>query len=128
MKIRLVRFVGVAAAIFIGSSAWLSAGEAAKQDASIAAQLVSAIEKADYAAFVADGEAPFKELKREQFEAVAKALGPKLEQGYELTYLGDLKQKGYRVTLWRIRFKNGGDDALATLSVKDGKVGGFWIR
>ena len=27
-----------------------------------------------------------------------------------------------------MRFKAGGDDALATLSLKDGKIGGYWIK
>jgi hypothetical protein len=45
-----------------------------------------------------------------------------------MTYLGDLNQGGYQVTLWRIRIKSSSDDLLATLSMKDGKVGGFWIK
>ena len=55
-------------------------------------------------------------------------VAPKLLAGHELSYLGDLRQHGYHVTLWKVSFKDGGDDALATLSVKDGKVGGFFIR
>ena len=94
----------------------------------MASKLITAIEKSDYETFVADGEAPFKQLKKEQFQAVAANVAPKLQAGHEVSYLGDLKQKGYRVTLWKISFKDGSDDMLATLGVKDGKVGGFWIR
>jgi len=94
-----------------------------------ASKLVSAIASDSYAAFVADGSAAFqKGLKKDQFEAVVSQLSSKLKAGYDLSYLGDLNQQGYQVTLWRIRFKSGGDDLLATLSVKDGKVGGFWIK
>ena len=44
--------------------------------------------------------------------------------------LTDWKAKGRlaQVTLWKLSFKDGGDDALATLSLKDGKVGGYWIK
>jgi hypothetical protein len=42
--------------------------------------------------------------------------------------LGDVKQNGDHVTLWKLTFKDGSDDALVTLSAKDGKVGGFFIR
>ena len=94
----------------------------------MAVKLITAIERSDYDTFVADGEGPFRQLRKEQFEAVSAQLAPKLQAGHEVSYLGDLKQKGYHVTLWRIRFTAGGDDALATLSIKDGKVGGFWIR
>jgi hypothetical protein len=93
-----------------------------------ATKLVSAIVSDNYAAFVADGNAAFQGLKKDQFESVVSQLGSKLKSGYDLAYLGDLNQRGYLVTLWRIRFQNGGDDLLATLSMKDGKVGGFWIK
>jgi len=91
-------------------------------------KLLAAIGAGDYAAFIADGDAAFRELKRGAFDAVAAQLGARFKSGYEATYLGELNQKGYQVTLWRLRFAAGGDDALATLSIKDGKVGGYWIR
>ena len=91
-------------------------------------KLVSAIASDNYAAFVVDGNAAFQALKKDQFESVVSQIGSKLKSGYDLTYLGDLNQRGYQVTLWRVRFKNGGDDLLATLSMKEGKVGGFWIK
>lgn len=90
--------------------------------------MVSAVVADDFAAFVADGNTAFQELKKERFEAVVSQLGAKLKAGYDLGYLGDLNQQGFQVTLWRIRFKSGGDDLLATLSIKDGRVGGFWIK
>jgi hypothetical protein len=80
------------------------------------------------AAFVTDGNAAFQALKKGQFEGVVSQLGSKLKAGYDLSYLGDLNQQNYEITLWRIRFRAGGDDLLATLSMKGGKVGGFWIK
>ena len=91
-------------------------------------KLLLAITADDYTSFVADGNAAFQGLKKDQFESVVSQIGSNLKSGYDLAYLGDLNQRGYQVTLWRIRFKNGGDDLLATLSMKDGKVGGFWIK
>jgi hypothetical protein len=113
----------VAACIAIGC-----APEAAKKDAEVVAKLVAALETFDYTAFCADGEPGFKGITPEQFHAVASALGPKLKAGKSVSYLGDLKQRGYRVTLWKIAYNDGSDDGLATLSMKDGKVGGFIIR
>lgn len=128
MKIRSFLWIAVAATILAGTSPALSAAEPPKNDAAISAKLITAIQMSDYEAFVSDGEALFKTLKKAQFEAVAAQLAPKLAAGCEVSYLGELKQRGYRVTLWKITFKDGSDDALATLSVMDGKVGGFWIR
>lgn len=107
---------------------FVSAADAPDGTEDEASKLISAIVSNDYAAFVADGNSAFKELPKAQFESVVSQLGDKLKSGCDLTYLGDLNQQAYQVTLWRIRFKSGGDDLLATLSMKDGKVGGFWIK
>lgn len=105
-------------------------GEAkpSKVDLDIFTKLLNALEKKDYGAFVEDGEDAFKALPEGQFDSVVTQLAPKLGGNHEATYLGALQQKGFRVTLWKISFKDGSDDMLATLSVKNGKVGGFFIR
>lgn len=83
----------------------------------------------DYDAFVADGTTNLKEaLTKTQFEASSDILKPKLEAGYEVMDLGELNQRGYEVYLYRLRFKNGSDDILGTLSLKDGKVGGIYFK
>jgi hypothetical protein len=38
-----------------------------------------------------------------------------------------LNQQGYTVYLWKLEFKDGKDDVLVTMAVRDGKVGGFWL-
>ncbi len=91
-------------------------------------KLVSALVHNDYDAFIADGDTAFKGLKKEQFEAVCKQLSTRFKAGHEVTWLGELKQKGYSVSLWKFTFKDGGDDLLGTLSIKDGKVAGYWIK
>ena len=115
-----------AAALLVAAPAL--AADAPKEDAAAAGKLLAALEKSERDAFVADGEAAFQKLTPPQFAAAVAQLGPRLKAGYETLYLGELKQRGYRVTLWKLSFKDGGDDALATLSMKDGKVGGFWIK
>jgi hypothetical protein len=128
MNTKLVRSVLISAALLFGSSVASPAAESPKEDAALAAKLVAAVAKSDYAAFISDGEASFKQLKKEQFEAGTAQLAPRLQADHEISYLGELRQNGYRVTLWKLSFKNGSDDALATLSAKAGKVGGFFIR
>lgn len=95
---------------------------------SASSKLLGAIAAGDYQSFVANGDEAFKKLSERQFEAVSYQLAPRLHSGYKATYLGDLKQKGYDVSVWRLRFDAGGDDALAILSLKDNKVGGYWIK
>jgi hypothetical protein len=67
-------------------------------------------------------------LTKPMLEGVSKQIEPRARQGYEAHYLGELNQRGYKVHLWRLNFKDAGDDVLATLSVKDGKAGGFYLH
>jgi hypothetical protein len=83
----------------------------------------------DYDGFVAVCDDKMKAaLTKQMLEGVSAQLKPRADQGYAADYLGELNQEGHAVHLWRLRFKDGGDDVLATLSVKDGKAGGFYIR
>lgn len=126
MKTSTIRSLVLAALTLTGGV--LFAAEPPKEDAALAEKLIGAVVKSDHAAFIADGAAPFRQLKKEQFEAISAQLAPRFAGGYQVSYLGELTQKSYHVTLWKISFTDGGDDVLATLSVKDGKVGGFFIR
>jgi hypothetical protein len=51
-----------------------------------------------------------------------------MKKGYDATYLGELKQSGCKVYLWKLAYKDGRDDTLARLSLKDGKVAGFLLQ
>jgi hypothetical protein len=113
---------------FVFLACGVRAADAPVASGSEASKLISSIASDDYATFVTDGNPAFQQLKKERFESVVSQLASKLKSGYDIAYLGELNQKGYQLTLWRIRFKSGGDDLLATLSMKDGKVGGFWIK
>jgi hypothetical protein len=62
------------------------------------------------------------------FEGVSTLLSPRMKKGYDTAYLGQLKQQGCQVYLWKLVFKDGGDDTLAKLVLKDGKVAGFWLQ
>lgn len=92
-------------------------------------RLVAALTQNDHAGFIADGDDDFKgKLSRAAFDSAAAALAPRLKTGYSLAHLGDLKQHGAQISLWKITYQDGGDDALATLVLRQGKVAGFWIK
>ncbi len=102
--------------------------DAAHADALFKKLLAAQVAK-DYDAFVADGTTTLKAaLSKTQFEASSDLMIPKLAAGYEITPLGELNQRGCEVYLYRLRFRNGGDDILGTLSLKDGKVAGILFR
>ena len=117
------------AALFAFTScAGLRAQDSEKADL-VMKKLLTAQEAKDYEAFVADGTDQLKgALGKTQFEAAANLVDARLKVGYDLTLLGELNQRGYEVYLYRLRFKDSSDDMLATLSLKDGKVGGIYFK
>jgi hypothetical protein len=91
--------------------------------------LMAATVSNDYDRFTAECDAPMKAaLTKVMLEGVSQQIEPRAKKGYDAQYLGELNQHGYKVNLWRLRFKDNGDDVLATLSVKDGKAGGFYLH
>lgn len=127
---RLALFAALAVVAFFsswaGTNSW--AGNPAQADA-IFKKLLAAEAGKDYDAFVADGTTLLKAaLSKTQFEASSDILNARFKSGYETVFLGELNQSGYEVYLYRLRFKDGGDDILGTLSLKDGKVGGIYFH
>lgn len=79
--------------------------------------------------FIEDGDSNFKRgMSPGMLESVSKQLGARLKGGYEMKYVGSLRQQGAEVHLWRIEFKDKGDDVLAKLAWKGKKVAGFWLQ
>ncbi len=91
--------------------------------------LLTAIAANNYDALIANAASALKSrITRETFTQVSTQLSPRLKKGYSLQYLGSLKQQGVEVLLWKISFKDGGDDMLARLVILEDKVAGFWFQ
>jgi hypothetical protein len=91
--------------------------------------LMGAIATNDYEKFIAEGNSGFQDaITKEMFTPVSEELANRLKAGYSTVFLGELKQQNYQVYVWKLTFKDGGDDFLARMSLKDGKVGGFWLN
>jgi hypothetical protein len=92
-------------------------------------RLVAAQTAKEYTAFLADADDTVKAaLTKTQFDASSNLMIKRTSGGYGLTFLGELNQHGYQVFLYRLRFKDGGDDMLATMSLKDDKVAGIYFK
>lgn len=118
---------GLAAAIF------LLAAPALRADQSLAdkyfASIMAAQAARDYDAFVANGTTELKNsLEKENFAKASETLARRLSGGYDIKPLGELRQRGCDVYLYRIRLKNHSDDILAILSLREDKVAGIYFR
>jgi hypothetical protein len=91
--------------------------------------MLSAMQTGSLEEFSAAGDASFKAaMTKELLNGVSAQVASRLKEGYTSTFLGTVKQQGYVIYLWRLEFKDGKDDRLVTMPVKDGKVGGFFLR
>jgi len=91
--------------------------------------LLTAIATTNYDALLANAAPALKSrITKETFTQVTTQLSPRLKKGYNLQYLGSLKQQGVEVFLWKITYKDGGDEMLARLVIQENKVAGFWFQ
>lgn len=78
--------------------------------------------------FISVGAESFKNgLQPEVFHRVSRSLAPRMQKGFTPTFLGELRQKSYVTSLWRLRFDDGGDDLLFRMGIADGKVVGALV-
>jgi hypothetical protein len=92
-------------------------------------KILKATEDNDYASFVAEGDAGFKAgITPQMLEGVSAQVSLRMKKGYECAYLGELNQQGFKFYLWKLSFKDGGDDVLAKLALKDGRISGAWLQ
>ncbi len=123
-----LKYMLAAAAALLAISS-LRAAEPDPASQGIFKTLMAATAANDYDGFVSVCDNTMKAaITKTQLEAVSNQFAPRVKDGYDSDYLGELKQRGFAVHLWRLHFKSGGDDVLATLSVKDGKAGGFYLK
>src|SRR3984885_933328 len=116
------------AATLSWSSFTLHAADGAQAE-KIFKNLLTAQTAKDYDAFVADADDNLKAaLTKTQFDASSNIMIKRTSGGYGTTFLGVLNQRGYQVFLYRLRFKDGGDDMLGTMSLKGDKVGGIYFK
>jgi hypothetical protein len=92
-------------------------------------RLIQAVEVNNRQAFLKDATSAMSQAITSQVLAsVSTNLAPHLANGYALVYLGNLKQSGDAVQIWKVTFKDGRDDALVKMSLNDGKLDGFFIQ
>lgn len=91
--------------------------------------MVSAILANSVTDFVSSGDQAFQAgMTKEMLSSINQSLASRLNQGYTTTFLTALRQQGFDVYVWKLVFKDGNDDVLVFMALKDKKVGGFWLR
>ena len=130
MNSRLIRLFSLAALLI--TSAGLATGAVDSSSSSPSAlteasSLLKDLRTRDFAAFVSNGTGAFKKITRQEFNEAASLVAPRLKGGFSISYMGELRKQNVPVTIWKI-VPSQGDDLLATLSMTNGHVAGFWIH
>lgn len=90
---------------------------------------IGAFKNKDYKAFLANSDQALSQAATEAaFGEAADEWAPRLTAGFEASYMGAFKKGDYTVTIWKLVCADKGDDLLVTMSLKDGKVGGFFLN
>lgn len=91
--------------------------------------LLTAIQADDYASFMRPMDDVMKAaLTKPSFEVLVGQFAPRLRRGYESKYLTDLRKKDFKTYLWKLTFKDGGEELVAEMSIQDHKVNGLYFR
>ncbi|HXX01000.1 MAG TPA: hypothetical protein VEJ00_07290 [Candidatus Acidoferrales bacterium] len=117
------------AVLLMGTAAHVVWAQAPAEIEATLKQMLVATENRRLDAFVAQGDASFQaDITPAMFNNFSAQVGPRLRQGYTASFLTQLRQQSYVVYVWKLEFKDGGDDILFSLAVKGGKVGGFSLQ
>lgn len=120
------RLIFVCLALSLGIAAQIGWAQAPPDIEATFKKMLTATESGSRSAFIADGDASLQaDITPQMFSAFSAQFAPRLKRGYTSTFVTQLRQEGYSVYVWKIEFKDGGDDLLFTLAIKGGKVGGF---
>jgi len=127
--VRLLKGAGILSALIV--LAWvpvLNAATGGPSTQGTVNTLLTAIATNNYDAFIANGTPSLKSIiTKVTFSRASAGLSPRLKKGYELQYLGSFKHQGVETFLWKIIYKDGGDDMLAELELQGDKVAFFWF-
>ena len=100
-----------------------------QQPEAIMRSMLAAIQANSLTDFDAPADETVKSAMTQQIlDKMNQQLALRFKQGYIVVGMGSLKKEGALVYLWKLEFKDEGDDVLVTMAVKDGKVAGFYLR
>jgi hypothetical protein len=92
-------------------------------------KILNAVENNDLDNFVMDGDNQFKAaITKQMFDGLNAVIAPRMKKGYKIVPLGTLNQQGCQVYLRKLVFKDGNDDILVKLALRNSKVAGFWFQ
>jgi hypothetical protein len=127
VRISRGRFLTLAGALLLPAAALAQTGGDPPEG--LMKKMMEAIRVKSYDDFMIECDATMRAaLTKQQFEGVSALMAPSLAPGYKTTYLGKLRQQGHITYLWKLEPATLKEDTLISMSIKDKKVGGFYLK
>ena len=124
-----VAFWTIIVAVIFGLVSQVAYAQTVQQAEAILKSMLVATQANSLTDFVALSDQSVKSAMTQSIlDHMNQLLGPRMKQGYTVVGLGTLKKEGAVVYLWKLEFKDEGDDVLITMAMKEGKVAGFYLR
>lgn len=118
-----------AAAVVVAVALRSHAGEVEAPERQMLKNVLDAVEMNDHEAFVKDTTPQAKAgFTKQVVQALSGQIAPHMKRGYVLTYLGELRQQGCEMHLWKLVYRDGHDDTLVKLALKNGKIAGLSLQ
>jgi len=92
-------------------------------------QVVAAVASGDQGVFATMGTPEVKSgVTAEVMGSLKSTVGKRLTAGYRAEYLCELNQAGLKVYLWKVSFKDGGDDVVVRIAMQEELIAGFFLQ
>lgn len=138
MKVGLSPRVALVVAMFAGVCSCQPRGTSAPPELwDLVESLVGASTDGSYAEFMRicdeKGDEAMKSALRQPgaeaaFRRASDTISAACRNGHQLVLLGELRQAGYRIYLWKLTGKDSADEFVVRLAWKDGKLSGFLFQ
>lgn len=121
----------LAAAVLLGAVVlalqWRARPEPERATLALAEQVLAAVAREDYAAFIEHADQRVRRMRVEDFRQLAERHASRLRSAHELRPLDERRRGTVHVCRWTVTFKDGSPDAIVTIGVRDGRVATFAI-
>ena len=90
--------------------------------------MLAALSVGDKAGFLGRCTEAFTLVAEPQFNSLAERISPNLRGGFELEHLGNLQRRHGDAAIFKIKFVNQADEAMAMISEQEDKVAGLLLK
>jgi hypothetical protein len=91
-------------------------------------KMLMALQTNDCTSFTEEASDGFKRVIEQLFQDSHQRHSARMNLGYECVYLGTVRRVGCQTHLWKLVYRDGGDDDLIHVVLEAERVNAFWFQ